>query len=234
LHSFTQLRILPPVKRFTRYWQDAQFRAAVDRENARARTEGEQKAWITYAIHDPTTPDHVGDFNTLIVYVGQSKAFASRVDRRLREAGTATRRPTSYVEGLMYDIMRRGGVPRFRVIERVDDAIASFVSETNSAQRYTAQGYPLRNKWKEQSQPGEMMTRETVPHQWLWRLAVEDALEARFTILASDKLSGNSLKIDLAAERPKELLRAVRSKLAMRMRELGAQPTFQILIEEKV
>lgn len=40
----------------------------------------------------------------------------------------------------MYDIMWRGGVPRFRVIERVDNAIASFVSETNWAQRYIAEG----------------------------------------------------------------------------------------------
>lgn len=234
LQSILLVRIVTAVKRFTRYWQDPQFRAAVDREKARAKIEGGQTGWITYAIHDPTTPDHIGDFNTLIVYVGQSKDFATRVDRRLREAGTATRRPTSYVEGLMYDIMRRGGVPRFRIIERVDDAVASFVSETNWAQRYIAQGYPLRNKWKEQRQPGEMMTRETVPQQWLWRLAVEDALEGNFTIVATDKLTGNSLKIDLSAERPKELLRVVRSKLESRMRELGSEPQFRILVEEKL
>lgn len=223
---------LVTVKRFTRYWQDPTFRAAVDSEKARARLVGELKGWITYAIHDPTTPDHVGEFNSLIVYVGQSKVFPSRVDRRLREAGTATRRPTSYVEGLMYDIMRRGGVPRFRVIERVDDAIASLVSETNWAQRYISQGYPLRNKWQEQRRPGETMTRETVPHKWLWRLAVEDAIEAGFTIVVLDKLSGNSLKVDLSAERSKELLRVVRSKLETRMRELGAQPLFRFQIEE--
>jgi len=221
------------VKRFTRYWQDAPFREAVDREKARARLDGEQPGWITYAIHDPTTPDHIGEFNTLIVYIGQTKEYASRVDRRLREAGTATRRPTSYVEGLMYDIMRRGGVPRFRVIERADDAIASFVSETNWAQHYIAQGYPLRNKWKEQSRPGETMTRATVPHKWLWRLAVEDAIEAGFTIVAMDKLSGESLTLDLSAERPKELLKVVRSKLEIRMRELGAEPQFRLLIEER-
>jgi hypothetical protein len=42
----------------------------------------------------------------------------------------------------MYDIMKRGGVPRFRVIERAEDAIASFVSETNWAQHYIALGHP--------------------------------------------------------------------------------------------
>lgn len=221
------------MKRFTRYWQDAPFRGAIDREKARARLDGGQPGWITYAIHDPTTPDHIGEFNTLIIYIGQTKEYASRVDRRLREAGTATRRPTSYVEGLMYDIMRRGGVPRFRVIERADDAIASFVSETNWAQQYIAQGYPLRNKWKEQSLPSEAMTRATVPHKWLWRLAVEDAIEAGFTIVAIDKRSGKSIELDLSAERPKELLRVVRSELEIRMRELGAEPQLRLLIEER-
>ena len=222
------MRILTNVKRFTRYWQDPQFREAVDCEKVRARIEGEQKGWITYAIHDPTTPDHIGEFDTLIVYVGQSKEYASRVDRRLREAGTATRRPTSHVEGLMYDIMRRGGVPRFRVIERAADAVASFVSETNWAQHYIAQGYPLRNKWKEQARPGEPMTRATVPQKWLWRLAVEDAIEARFTIVATDKLSGKNIELDLSAERPKDLLKVVRSRLETRMRELGAVPQLQL------
>lgn len=169
LRDVLLVRIVPAVKSFNRYWQDPQFRAAVDREKARARIGGGQTGWITYAIHDPTTPDHVGDLNTLIVYVGQSKDFTSRVDRSLRNAGTATRRPTRYVEGLMYDIMRRGGLPRFRMVECGDDAVTSFVSETHWAQRYIAQGYQLRNKWKEQRQPGEMMARETVPQQWLWR-----------------------------------------------------------------
>ena len=219
------------MKRFTRYWQDADFRSAVDRERARAKAEGEQAGWITYAIHDPTTRDHTDQFNTLIVYVGQSKNFTSRVDRRLREAGTATRRPTTHVEGLMYDIMRRGGIPRFRVIERAYDAIASLVSETNWAQHYIAQGYPLRNKWKEQRQAGEAMTRFTVPHKWLWRLSVEDALEARFTIVAVDRYSGENLKIDLSAERPKEPLREVKAKLEARMRELGAAPVFRLFVE---
>ena len=221
------------MKRFTRYWQDPHFREAVDREKARAKLEAEQSGWITYAIHDPTTPDHTGEFHTLIVYVGQTKEYASRVDRRLREAGTATRRPASHVEGLMYDIMRRGGVPRFRVIERADDAIASFVSETNWAQHYIARGYPLRNKWKEQSRPSDVMTRATVPHKWLWRLAVEDAIEAGFTIVATDKLSGKNLQLDLSAERPKELLRSVRTNLEKRMRELGAEPQLRLFIEER-
>lgn len=218
------------MKHGTRYWQDAAFRGAVDREKARAKVESLQKGWVTYAIHDPTQRDPIGNFQTLIVYVGQSKDFASRVDRRMREAGTATRRPTTYVEGLMYDIMRKGAVPQFRVVERTGDGVASFVSETNWALRYFQEGYPLRNKWKEQSSAGLFMTRSTVPHKWLWRLAVEDALEAQFTIVATDKLAGNSVEIDLAMERPKELLTSLRGKLRARMLELGAEPRFRLLV----
>lgn len=47
-----------------------------------------------------------------------------------------------------------------------------------------------------------------------------------------NKLSGTSLKIDLVAERPTELLRVVLSKLESRMRELGAQPQFRLLIDD--
>lgn len=61
---------------------------------------------------------------------------------------------------------------------------------------------------------------------------MEDASDAKFRIVAMNKLSGTSLKIDLVAERPTELLRVVLSKLESRMRELGAQPQFRLLIDD--
>lgn len=82
-------------------------------------------------------------------------------------------------------------MPRFRVIERTDNGIASFVSDTDWAQHFIARGYPLRNKWKEQSPS----SRAAVPHKWFWRLAVEDAIEAGFTRTATDRLSGKSVKL---------------------------------------
>jgi hypothetical protein len=215
----------------TRYKQDPAFRAAVDREKARAREAAQAGGWITYAIHDPTTPDPVGEFNSLIIYVGQTKQFGVRVNDRLRSAGTAVRRPTKQIDGALWDIMSKGIVPRFRVIERTDDAIASFVSETNWAKRYIEQGYPVRNKWTEQRFGGRPIERSTVPHSWLWRLAVEDALEARFGLIIHNQTTGEDLALDLSPWPPKELLRSVRKRALDRMCDLGQQATIRIAVQ---
>jgi hypothetical protein len=201
------------MKRGTKYYYDPQFRAAIDRERARACEEAELGGWITYAIHDPTRRDTFGEFNTLIIYVGQTKQFGIRVTDRLRRAGTAVKRPTKWIDGALYDVMSRGAVPRFRVIERMPDAIDSFVSETNWAKRYIAAGYPIRNKWVEQRFAGLPIDRGSVPHDWLWRLAVEDALEGGIDLVATDKSSGQDTVLDLATWRPKELLRTVKRSL---------------------
>lgn len=91
LHRVLLVRIVPDVKRFTRYLQDPQFRAAVDREKARAKIESGQTGWITYAIHDPTTPDHIGDFNTLIVMSANrrtsQRASTEGSERQVRQHG---------------------------------------------------------------------------------------------------------------------------------------------------
>lgn len=203
----------------------------MDREIGRAREEEREGGWITYAIHDPTRPDTVGEFNTLIIYVGQSKQFGSRVDKRLRTAGAAVKRPTDRIDGALWDVMARGRVPRFRVIERVPDAISSFVSETNWAKRYIEMGYPLLNKWTEQKFAGKPIDRQTVPHDWLWRLAVEDALEARFNLVLSNKSTGEDLVLDLNLFRPKELLRKVKGFALQRAHSLGHKATVRISVE---
>jgi len=203
----------------------------MDREIARATEVAKEGGWITYAIHDPTTPDTIGEFNTMIIYVGQSKQFGIRVDDRLKTAGRAVKRPTDRIDGALWDVMRRGRVPRFRVIERMPDAISSFVSETNWAKQYLKQGYPLRNKWTEQKFGGLAIDRYTVPHEWLWRLAVEDALEARFNLILKNKNTGEELPLDLSPFRPKELLRKVRSLALERALDLGHQATVRIAVE---
>jgi len=217
-------------RRPIRYNDDLRFRAAIDREKARAREEARLGGWITYAIHDPTAPDTIGEFNTLIIYVGQTKQFGTRVDSRLRSAGTAVKRPKKWIDGALWDVMSRGRVPRFRVIERVGDAIASFVSETNWAKRYIEQGYPLRNKWVEQQFAGKPIDRETVPHEWLWRLAVEDAIEARFDLILHNKTSGENLVLNLSMWRPKELLRNVRDMVLARTVQLGCQASVRLAV----
>ncbi len=219
------------MKRSTRYYYDPHFRAKIDREEERARHEAGLGGWITYAIHDPTREDTVGQYNTLIVYVGQSKQFGVRVKDRLRSAGTAARRPSDRIDGALYDVMVRGGVPRFRVIERASDAIASFVSETNWAKHYLAAGYPLLNKWTEQRFAGTPITRETIPHDWLWRLCVEDALKARFGLVVQDRTTGEDLVIDLHLWRPKELLRSVKKAVLERLHALGREGQVRLVVE---
>ena len=209
------------MKRYTRYYFDPRFREAIDQEKARACREAELGGWITYAIHDPSRPDTVGDFNTLIIYVGQTKQFGVRVANRLRRAGMAVKRPTDRIDGALYDVMRRGAVPRFRVIERMPDAVDSFVSETNWAKQYLAAGYPIRNRWAEQRSGGRPINRESVPHAWLWRLAVEDALEARIDVAALDKATGEETVLDLEVWRPKDLLRTIRKQLVAHAKQRG-------------
>lgn len=218
------------MKRDTRYWSDPTFRAAVDREKDRAKAEASIGGWVTYAIHDPSTPDTVGEFNTLIIYVGQTKQFDRRVEKRLRAAGVAVKRPTKWIDGALYDIMSHGRVPRFRVIERVGDAIDSFVSETNWAKCYIEQGYPIRNKWTEQQFAGKPIDRYTVPHKWLMRLAVEDALEARFDLVLVNKTTAEELVLDLTLWPRKRLLREVAEESITRLRSLGFTATTRIVV----
>jgi hypothetical protein len=217
-------------KRFTQYWRDPEFRAAVDFEFEYADREGRLASWITYAIHDPTRPDPSGKRDSLIIYVGQSKEFAKRVRKRMRDAGTAVRRPLRQIDGALYDVMARGRVPQFRVLERVGDAVASFVSETNWAKRLKAEGYPLLNKWTEQKFGGLPITRSTVPHEWLWRLAVEDAIEAGLDIIIMNKDTGQDLVLDLADIPPKTLLRDVKAGALEQLRGLGHSGSVRLYV----
>src|SRR3954465_7938353 len=117
------------MKGSTRYYQDAEFKAQVDAQFALAAAATRKGVWITYAIHDPTTPDHIEQRpEGLIRYVGQTKNFGKRVPKRMRTAGAARKRPTDNIDGLLYDIMdERGPAPRWSILEEVGSAIDSLV-----------------------------------------------------------------------------------------------------------
>lgn len=201
-------------KRFTRYFRDPDFRAAVDEQFALADSATEPGAFITYAIHDPTRPDHIGARpEGLIIYVGQSKEFRKRIRKRMRNAGTATSRPQDRIDGASYDIMARGGVPRFTVLDRVPTAIESLVSETNWSKRLRAQGYPLLNQWTEQKFAGTDIDRHTVPHDWLWPLTAADALGSGIDLIISHPETGAETIVDLAGVEPATRLRDLRNNL---------------------
>lgn len=201
-------------KRFTRYYQDAEFRAAVDKQFADADLATEPGVWITYAIHDPTRFDHIaGEAAGLIIYVGQSKEYGKRVRKRMRNAGTAVRRPTDRIDGACYDIMCKGMPPRFSVRERAHTAINSLISETNTAKHLLAAGYPLLNQWTEQKFGGMDITRESIPHDWLWPITVSDAIGSAIEVIVRDRATGQELSLDLAQFQPKTRLREIKAQV---------------------
>src|SRR4051794_6688304 len=117
---------------FTRYFRDANFRASVDEQFERADASTKPGVCVTYVIHDPTRRDHIdGHPDGLIIYVGQTKEFRKRIRIRMRDAGTAMRRPRDRIDGACYDIMARGRVPHFSILEETDCVLDSLVSETN-------------------------------------------------------------------------------------------------------
>jgi len=186
-------------KRFTRYFRDPQFRTAVDEQFAMADVAAESGIWITYAIHDPTRTDYIGgEADGLIIYVGQSKEFAKRIRKRMRQAGMAVKRPTDRIDGACYDIMRKGPPPRFSVRERTTTAIDSLISETNTAKRLLAAGYPLLNQWAEQKFGGLEVDRASVPHDWLWPITAADAIGSGIDMIVRDLATRQEMTLDLS------------------------------------
>ncbi len=174
-------------RRFTRYYRDLAFKAAVDEQFSLADSATKPGICITYAIHDPTRQDHIGGHpDGPIIYVGQTKEFRKRVRKRMRTAGTATKRPTDRIDGACYEIMARGGVPRFSILEETNCVLNSLVSETNWTKRMRARGYSLLNQWTEQKFGGLEIDRRTVPHDWLWPITAGDAVASGVDLLISE------------------------------------------------
>jgi hypothetical protein len=215
-------------KAFTRYYQDSVFRAAVDAQFALADSATRPGICITYAIHDPTRNDHVGGSSDgLIIYVGQSKEFKKRIRKRMRDAGTAVRRPRDRIDGACYDIMLRGEVPRFSVLDHTDCVLESLVSETNLSKRLHQQGYPLLNQWTEQKFGGLDIDRRTVPHDWLWPMTVQDALASKVDLIVTD--AGREHVPDLSTFPPTMRLRDIREL----MRSAGRKARLHVREEQK-
>jgi hypothetical protein len=199
-------------KSFTRYWRDPAFRAAVQEQFAIADAATEAGLCITYAIHDPTQPDHIGaEPNGLIIYVGETKEFSKRVRKRMRSAGTAVKRPSDRIDGACYDIMMKGAAPKFSVRDRTRSKLESLISETNTAKRLRAAGYPLLNQWTEQKFAGLEIDRSTVPLDWLWPLTASDAVTSGIDVIIHDVETGQEITIDLTTLPQATRLREIRA-----------------------
>jgi hypothetical protein len=199
-------------KAFTKYWRDLGFRAAVDDQFARADTASAPGVCITYAIHDPTRADHIGgEPDGLIIYVGETKEFNKRVRKRMRNAGTATSRPKDRIDGACYEIMIKGPPPKFTVRDRTRSKIDSLISETNIAKRLLAAGYPLLNQWTEQKFGGSEIDRSNIPHDWLWPMAIADAIASRIDLIVRDPETGQEIILELATLPSNTRLREVKA-----------------------
>lgn len=199
-------------KSFTRYWRDPEFREAVDEQFARADAATEPGICITYAIHDPTRPDHIGgEPDGLIIYVGETKEFNKRVRKRMRNAGTATKRPKDRIDGACYEIMTKGPAPKFTVRDRTRSKIDSLISETNTAKRLLKAGYPLLNQWTEQKFGGSDIDRSNILHDWLWPMTVADAIASEIELIIRDPETGQEVTLDLVTVPPNTRLREVKA-----------------------
>lgn len=213
-------------KGFTRYYQDPDFRRDVDEQFARAKEATEPGRCLTYVIHDPSRVDHIGgEPDGLIIYVGETKEFNKRVPKRMREAGTATRRPKDQIAGACYDIMSNNGpVPRFTVRDRTSCKLDSLVSETKLAKQLLGQGYPLLNKWTEQKFAGGEVTRESIPHERLWPMTVSDAIASGIDLIVRDAETGEESVADLHDMRQEMRLRDLKPGL----KKLGLRPRLYV------
>jgi hypothetical protein len=199
------------MKRFTRYLRDPKFKAQVDAELTLAAAATRQGLWITYAIHDPTVPDHIeGRAEGLIRYVGQTKDFGKRVRKRMSTAGGAVRRPTDKIDGLLYDVMARGPAPRWSVLEEVGAVIDSLASETNWTIRLRAKGYPLVNQWTEHKLGTLEIDRYGVESKRLWQVTTKDAIGSNIDVVVRDNATGKEHLVDLAIYPPETRLYIIR------------------------
>ena len=201
------------MKGFTRYYRDPAFCAEVDQQFEMAKAATRPGIWITYAIHDPSEVDHIGNRpDGLIRYVGQSKQFGTRVRDRMASAGRATRHPTDRIDGLLYEIMSNNGpAPRWSVLDEVTTAIESFVSETNWTIRLRAQGYPLVNQWAEQRLGTLEIDRYGVPTKRLWPITAADAIGSDIDVVILDPATGEEIEFDLAALPPHTRLQKIKA-----------------------
>lgn len=206
------------MKRFTRYYREPDFRLQVDEQLALAKAATVPGSWITYAIHDPSAPDHIDNRpQGIIRYVGQSKQFHIRVKDRMASAGRAIKRPSDHIDGLLYEIMARGGpAPKWTILERVQTAIDSLVSETNWTTRLRARGYPLVNRWSEQRLGTLDIDRYGVPEKRLWALTAADAIGSDIDVLIHDPATRQDLMFDLTAMPPTTRLQKIRAHASSR------------------
>ena len=206
-----------------RYHADPELRrvqSLIEQEVERARLADAGDDWITYLIRDPTRPDHRGNVDGTPIYVGQTKEFAHRVRTRFVTCEKYSKRNVDSVERRVADLLHRGVVAHYDVLDRQSTRLASLVSETNWARKCCQRGYNIANKLELQRQAGPPITRRDIPHSWLWPFsldeAIADGIKGQITCASCQAAIEVALDVFQRTDEPPANLRAVRDNLVWR------------------
>ena len=110
----------------------------VDHVDAWCTEELAHGSHVTYGILDPRT----GGF----VYVGQSGSFALRIASHLRARPERPHPRFRPIRAWIWDLVKAGNSPRFRVLDVCDTKEQSFASEALWVGRLASEGHRLLNR----------------------------------------------------------------------------------------
>lgn len=166
-------------------------------ETARAKNAQRDRQWITYLIRDPRYPDKRGNAGTPI-YVGQTNDFPERVlSRFMKCEKEAAGKGTDCIERRIADLLRLGIVATYQVLEYQPTHLTSLISETNWARRCWNAGYDLANRAELQNGGGPPIGRIDVPHGWLLKFSVAEAIADDLRLSISCVVCGEVLPVPL-------------------------------------
>lgn len=167
-------------------------------ETARAKAAQRDGQWITYLIRDPRYPDKRGNAGTPI-YVGQTNDLPKRVlSRFMKCEKEAIERGGDCIERRIADLLHRGVVAAYQVLEYQPTHLTSLISETNWARRCWNAGYDLANRAELQNAGGPPIDRSNTLRSWLLKLSVSEALADDIQVSISCGACGEVLPVPLA------------------------------------
>lgn len=185
-----------------RYQADPARRAVLEKilaETALAKERQRDGQWITYLIRDPRNPDRKGNPGTPI-YVGQTDDFPGRVLTRFMKCEKeALQIGRDCVERRVADLLHRGIVARYDVLEYQPTRLASLVSETNWARKCWNAGYNMANRAELQNIGGPPIDRRDIPQSWIDKFTVRQAVADALQMSVSCSACNETLSIPLAA-----------------------------------
>lgn len=185
-----------------RYQTDPVRKAVLDEimaETARAKELQRHGQWITYLIRDPRKPDRKGNSGNPI-YVGQTDDFPGRVlSRFMKCEKEALQLGKDCIERRVADLLHRGVVVKYDVLEYRPTRLTSLVSETNWARKCWNAGYDMANRAELQNCGGPPVDSSDIPQSWIDKFSVRQAVADCLRMSVSCSACNEVLSIPLEA-----------------------------------